>query len=93
MIKSYRDAETERIARGGYSRRFPATIQKRARLCIERIHSARHPADLRFFPGMRLKKLKGELRDIYSVRVNDQYRVCFEWVSGSVVNVELVDYH
>ncbi len=93
MIRNFRDAETKRIARGDFSRRFPAAIQKRARLCLERIHSANHPVDLRSFPAMRLKKLSGALRDIYSVRVNDQYRVCFEWVDGFAVNVELVDYH
>ncbi len=93
MIRSYRDAETERIAGGVFSRRFPVAIQKRARLCLERIHSVHHPADLRFFPAMRLKKLKGAMRDVYSVRVNDKYRICFEWLDGFAVNVELVDYH
>ena len=93
MIRSFRDSETQRIAHGEFSRRFPVSIQKRARLCIERIHSVHHPADLRAFPAMRFKKLSGARRDIYSVRVNDQYRICFGWIDGFALNVELVDYH
>jgi len=62
-------------------------------MCIERINSAHHPADLRAFPAMRLKKLKGAMRHLYSVRVNEQYRVCFEWVDGGAIGVELTDYH
>ena len=93
MIKSFRDRETRRIALGGFSIKFPPAIQKRARQCIERINSANHPADLRFFPAMRLKKLKGAQSEIYSVRVNDQYRICFEWSDGFAKNVELLDYH
>jgi proteic killer suppression protein len=93
MIRSFRDRESRRIARGEYSSRFPVSTQKRARLCIERIHSVHHPADLSSFPSMRFKKLSGKHQEIYSVRVNDQYRVCFGWVDGFAVNVELVDYH
>ena len=93
MIRSFRDRETERIARGEFSRRFPPAVQKRARLCLERIESVIHPMDLRAFPAVRIKRLKGKRKARYSVRVNDQYRICFAWTGRYAIDVELVDYH
>jgi toxin HigB-1 len=93
MIGSYRDRETRKIAQGQYSKRFPVEIQARARLCLERISAAAHPADLAAFPAMRLKKLAGTSSHVYSVRVNRQYRICFEWRDGQAVSAALTDYH
>jgi proteic killer suppression protein len=93
MIKSYRNSETQKIFRGEYSRRFPISIQHRARLCLERLSAAIHPADLKAFPSMRLKRLSGSRQSLYSIRVNRQYRICFEWIEGYAENVELIDYH
>jgi len=93
MIRSYRDSETQKISQGRVSRRFPVSIQKRARLCLERLDAAFHPGDLNAFPAMRLKRMPGSSKHLYSIRVNRQYRICFEWKDGCPENVELVDYH
>lgn len=73
--------------------RFPVAIQSRARICLERLDAAAHPLDLAAFPAMRLKRLKGNMRGKYSLRVNDQYRIVFDWKDGNAENVRLMDYH
>jgi proteic killer suppression protein len=93
VIESFADRETDRIFRGRFSKRFPVEIQARARMCLERLDAATHPADLAAFPSMRLKRLKGSLRGRYSLRVNDQYRIVFNWKNDSAENVRLMDYH
>lgn len=93
MIASFADSETRKISEGHYSRRFPPSIQARARLCLERIAAAKHPADLAVFPALRLKRLKGPQSHIFSIRVNRQYRICFEWLDGRAERVQLLDYH
>ena len=93
VIRSFADKETERIAHGQRSRKFPAAIQPRARQCLERLGSVRHPEDLRFFPAMRVKRLRGPRRGQYSIRVNDQYRIVFTWRDASADDVQLLDYH
>lgn len=93
MIKSFADRKTERISRGLRSKRFPADLQARARLCLERLDAAEHPSDLRAFPAMRLKRLRGRLRGLFSLRVNEQYRIVFEWKADGAEKVRLLDYH
>ena len=93
MIKSFTDRETERIFRGQRSKRFPAELQPRARICLERLAAATHPSDLAAFRSMRLKRLKGDLHHLYSLRVNDQYRIVFAWTREGAENVRLLDYH
>lgn len=93
MIKSYRDKDTERIATGRNSRRLPAAIQRRARMRLERIDAAVELEDLRVPPSHRLEMLKGKRAGRYSIRINDQWRVCFEWRDGNAYEVEIVDYH
>jgi proteic killer suppression protein len=93
MIRSFNDKETERISKGVFSRRFPADIQKRTKALIDRIQSANALEDLMKPPSLRFKKLRGTRKEQYSIRVNDQFRICFSWIDGDATNVELTDYH
>ena len=93
MIKSYHDKETERVANGHRLRRLPDEIQHRARMWLGRIDAAVDLDDLRVPPSHRLEALKGSRAGQYSIRINAQWRVCFEWRDGNAFNVEIVDYH
>jgi len=93
MIRSFADAETEKIWSGQRSRKLPANIQQVALRKLRLLNSARAIEDLRIPPGNRLEALKGDRRDQYSIRMNDQWRVCFHWQEGAVHDVEIVDYH
>jgi proteic killer suppression protein len=79
VIVSFACAETERIFRGECSRRFPQDIQNTARRKLEYLHRAKTLNDLRVPPGNRLESLKGKRAGQYSVRINDQWRICFVW--------------
>jgi toxin HigB-1 len=91
--KSYRDKEAEALAHGRFSRRFPAEIQHRAKMRLDRIEAAVELDDLRVPPSHRLELLKGDRAGQYSIRINDQWRVCFDWRDGNAYDVEIVDYH
>ena len=93
MIRSFRDRETERIWLGAVSRRLPRDIQGAARRKLRLLHVARTLDDLRVPPGNRLEALKGGRRGQWSIRINDQWRVCFSWENGDAYWVEIVDYH
>ena len=93
MIKSYRDKETEKLANGRHSRRLPQTIQRRARMRLDRINAAADIEDLRTPPSHHLESLSGDRRGQHSIRISDQWRVCFEWRDGHAHEVEIVDYH
>ena len=93
MIASFRDRETERIWHGEFSRRLPQEIQQVARRKLRMINNARTIADLRVPPANRLEALKGERVGQYSIRINDQWRICFRFVNGQASGVEIVDYH
>jgi len=93
VIKSFRDKETKRIFDGEFSKKFPAAIQKRARRKIDSLVLAGDINDLRCPPSNHLEALSGDRQGQFSIRVNEQYRVCFEWVGNEAENVELVDYH
>jgi proteic killer suppression protein len=92
MIRSFRCAETERIFLGGVSRSFPPEIQRRAQAKLEFLHGAADLADLRAVPGLRLEALRGDRSGQWSIRINDQWRICFRW-DGGADDVEIVDYH
>jgi toxin HigB-1 len=91
MILSCRDKETEKILNRIPSRRFRA-IQDRAEERLAQLNAATSLKDLSF-PSMRLEKLFGDRKGHYSIRINDQYRICFEWRDANAYRVEIVDYH
>lgn len=93
MIQSFADAETERIWSGRLSRRLPADMQPAALRKLRLLNQARALGDLKAPPGNRLEALKGDRRGRYSIRVNDQWRICFVWREGGPTDVEIVDYH
>ncbi|MEI8340570.1 MAG: type II toxin-antitoxin system RelE/ParE family toxin [Verrucomicrobiota bacterium] len=93
MIESFACAETERIWRRQHSRKLPQDIQRIARRKLLMIDAAPDLNSLRVPPGNRLEALKGARSGQHSIRVNDQWRICFEWQSGNVRRVEIVDYH
>ena len=93
MIKSCADRETERIYNQEYSRRLPGTIQKVALRKLMMIDNAKTLDDLRIPPNNHLEQLHGDRASQYSIRINDQWRICFRMYDGHFYNVEIVDYH
>jgi proteic killer suppression protein len=93
VIKSFKDAETERIYRRQRSRRLPGDIQQVALRKLRMLSNAVTLNDLRIPPANRLEKLSGKREGQYSIRINDQWRICFEWRENSAYEVEIVDYH
>ena len=93
MIEDFKDKETERVWSGIGSRRLPADIQQVARRKLRMINNARLLDELRIPPANRLEALKGARKGQYSIRINDQWRICFVWREGNAANVEIVDYH
>ena len=94
MIVSYRDKRTARFADGRYVREFSG-FARQAELRLDRLDAAADLRDLAALPGNRLEALKGDRAGQYSIRINDQWRICFEWPERSPgpTNVEIVDYH
>jgi len=93
MIKSFRCPETEKIFRREFSRKFPHSIQKRAFMKLNAVDAAVEISDLRLPPSNRLEILRGKRKGQYSIRINDQWRLCFEWRGGNAEQVEITDYH
>ena len=93
MILSFADKETERIWNGEVSRRLPIEIQSIARRKLRMINNARRLDDIRVPPANRLEALKGDMKGQHSIRVNDQWRICFRWRNAGVNDVQIVDYH
>jgi len=93
VIKSFRDGETERVFNRQWSRRLPRGIQRVALRKLRMLDKAKTLADLRVPPGNRLERLRGDRADQYGIRINDQWRVCFEWVGNDAFEVEITDYH
>jgi proteic killer suppression protein len=94
MIRSYGDKQTEKFAEGQRVKQFE-TFRRQAEKALDRLDAATGLRDIANFPGHRLEKLKGERAGTYSVRINDQWRICFKWPTGSSgpVNVTIEDYH
>lgn len=93
MIRSFADRETEGIWNGRRSRKLPPDIQTVALRKLRLLNQARTLIDLRVPPGNRLESLKGDRAGQHSVRVNEQWRICFTWREGGPSDVEIVDYH
>ena len=93
MIKTFRDKETEKLVAGERSRKLPPDIQRNAKKRLDRIHAASRLEDLRLPPSHHLEALHGDRRGQHSIRINDQWRICFTWKEGDAYMVEIVDYH
>jgi len=93
MIRTFRDKETEQLFQRQSSRRFPANLHQAIWRKLAILNAAERLDDHRVPPGNRLEKLSGKRDGQHSVRVNDQWRVCFEWREGDAYEVEITDYH
>jgi len=93
MIQSFTSKETEKIWEGTRSSKLPNTIQEIARRKLRMLNNSIDLKDLTIPPSNRLEKLKGELNEFYSIRINDQWRIKFKWIDGHSYNVEIIDYH
>ena len=92
MIRSFADRDTERLFHDEDVRRFRA-IERAARRKLLLVHTAARLDDLRVPPGNRLEALAGDRRGQHSIRINQQWRICFRWIDGEACDVEIVDYH
>jgi proteic killer suppression protein len=93
VIKTFKDAETQKIYQRERSRKLPADIQQVALRKLRMINNSVNLNDLRVPPANRLEKLTGDRAGQYSIRINDQWRICFEWRGSDAFNVEITDYH
>jgi proteic killer suppression protein len=93
MIRSFADAETERIWNRDRSRRLPPDIQRPALRKLRQLNRIVSPHDLLIPPGNRFEELKGERKGTYSIRINAQWRITFRWEDGSAIDVRIEDYH
>ena len=93
MIKSFRCKETNKLFGGRFSKRLPPEIQKRSKMRLDRIDAAIALDDLLVPPSHRLEALERDRKGEHSIRINDQWRVCFIWKDGNVYGVEITDYH
>lgn len=93
MLQSFADKDTEQVWRRERSRRLDATVQRAALRKLLILDAAETLGDLRIPPGNRLERLAGDRAGQYSIRVNDQWRICFRWSAAGGDDVEIVDYH
>lgn len=93
MIVSFRSKETEKIWKGNRVMKIPIDIQKIGRRKLRMLNNSQNIADLRIPPSNRLEKLSGNLNGFYSIRINKQWRIIFEWNNGNASEVEIIDYH
>jgi len=93
MIQSFGSKETERIWNGVRSKKLPGEIQQVARRKLRMLNNSLNLNDLIIPPSNSLEKLKGELKDLHSIRINDQWRIIFHWENGHSYNVEIINYH
>jgi toxin HigB-1 len=93
MIRSFKDEETRKIFNRQWSSKLPQDIQAIAYRKLAMLHAANALINLQSPPGNRLEKLRGARAGQHSIRINDQWRICFEWLDNDAYNVEIVDYH
>lgn len=93
MIKSFKCKETEKIWNEEFSKKLPQDIQKRALTKLRMLNVAGVLDDLKIPPNNRLESLSGDRQGQYSIRINDQFRICFRWLDNHSFDVEIVDYH
>jgi proteic killer suppression protein len=93
VIKTFVDRDTRRLFEGEAARRFPPEIRNRARLKLAQLHAAANLEFMMLPPSNRLEALKGDRKGRHSIRINQQWRLCFKWQDGNAFDVEIVDYH
>ncbi|HSB06126.1 MAG TPA: type II toxin-antitoxin system RelE/ParE family toxin [Thermodesulfobacteriota bacterium] len=93
MIRSFKDKEAENICKRQRSSKFPETLRRVALRKLRMLNRAASLNDLRVSPANRLEKLKGDRLGQHSIRINDQWRICFKWHDGDALQVEIVDHH
>ena len=93
MIRSFKSKETEKVWNGERSGKLPLEVQRIGRRKLRMIHNSVVVKDLRIPPANRLEKLTGNLKEYYSIRINDQWRIIFRWSEGHAFDVQIVDYH
>jgi toxin HigB-1 len=93
MITSFGSKETEKIWNGERVAKLPLEVQSVGRRKLRMLHNSQNIADLRIPPSNRLEKLSGNLKEFYSIRINDQWRILFQWSNGQASKVEIMDYH
>jgi proteic killer suppression protein len=93
MIKSFRCKDTEKVFHRQSSARFPSEIRRNALRKLLLLDAAEQLEDIRVPPGNRLEKLAGDRQGQHSIRINDQWRICFRWHQGDAYDVEITDYH
>jgi toxin HigB-1 len=93
MIRTFKDRETEKIFNREFSKKIPSDIQEIALRKLRMLNRSMNLNDLKVPPANRLEKLKGNRAGQYSIRINDQWRICFDWHQNESFKVEIVDYH
>ena len=93
MIESFADKETQRIWGGEVSKKLPREVQIIGMLKLIILHRSKDLNDLRIPPGNRLESLSGDQKGQYSIRINDHWRICFNWKNGIATEIEITDYH
>jgi proteic killer suppression protein len=93
MIISFGDKDTLKIWSGERVKSFPNEIQEIGRRKLRMLNSSQDIVDLKIPPSNRLEKLKGNLKDYYSIRINNQYRIIFKWINSNAEEVQIIDYH
>jgi proteic killer suppression protein len=93
MIITFGNTETEKVWKGERVKKLPAEIQNIGRRKLRMLNNSADIADLRIPPANRLEKLSGDLKEFYSIRINDQWRIVFKWNSGNAHRVTIIDYH
>lgn len=93
MLSSFGDKDTKKIWEGERVKSFSTEIQETARRKLRMLNNSQDIADLLIPPSNRLEKLKGDLKEFYSIRINNQWRIIFKWNNGNAEEVEVIDYH
>jgi proteic killer suppression protein len=93
MIVSFGNKDTEKIWSGERVKKIPGEVQEAARRKLRMLNNSQNVMDLTIPPANRLEKLKGKMKDFYSIRINDQWRITFKWSNGNAYEAEIIDYH
>lgn len=93
MIKTFKCKETEKIFNGKFSKKLPHDIQRRALIKLHSLDVAEDIKDLLIPPSNNLELLTGDRKGQHSIRINDQFRICFQWIENNAFDVEIIDYH